>query len=410
LEPDEQALLLRGRHWFALVKNLLIPVIVWLAFGFGAWLLIRTDVVQSALLAFVLISILPAGAVLWQYLDWRNDYYLVTDRRVLHEEKVILLYESWREARLSKIQNVDIRLDMIGALLGFGTVLISTASARGTLVLDHLPDPEGMQEIIFKAIGLLRLKGREQEREDVQKELLRQMGQMEQEPEPMMLPPYSAGKPNRWRQMIPRLGLRRPPLNTQFKKAEQIVWRKHWIFLAARIRLALPAFLFMSIVTLFVGVSSLLRPYRSALFMGSVVLWLASLLWLWWEIEDWRNDLYILADRMIVDVEKRPLFLSEQRKQANLDMIQNVSLQKHGFLSSLLDYGDVVIETAGAAGTFTFDGVGHPVKVQQAIFRRMEEFTEARQRRERDQRKADLATWFQIYHQLNQQGQAPGNE
>jgi uncharacterized membrane protein YdbT with pleckstrin-like domain len=161
---------------------------------------------------------------------------------------------------------------------------------------------------------------------------------------------------------------------------------------------------------LVVAVSSWLLPYRSAAFLGSVILWVALLLWLWWEIEDWRNDLYILGDRVIIDVEKRPLFLSEQRKQASLEMIQNVSLQKRGLLSSLLDFGDVVIETAGAAGSFTFDGVGHPVKVQQAIFRRIEELGEARQQREREQRKADLATWFQIYHQLNQEGQPPGSE
>jgi CRP-like cAMP-binding protein len=410
LEADEQALLLRRRHWFALVRSLLIPLIVWLALGFGAWLLIRTDVVRSRLPTFVLISILPAGAMVWQFLDWRNDFYLVTDRRVLHEEKVILLYESWQEARLSKIQNIDIRLDGLGALLGFGTLFIHTASARGTLTLDHLPDPLGMQEIIFKAIGRLRLKGREQEREGVRQELLRQTGRLEQEPEPMVVPPYATPRPKDWRQMMPRMGLRRPLLRTHFKEAAQTVWRKHWIFLLGQIWLAVPAFLIMTVVTLSVGLSNWPRTYHSALFLGSVVLWVAAFLWLWWQIEDWRNDLYILTDRMIVDVEKRPLSLSVQRKQARLDMIQSVSLEKHGFLSSVLDYGNVVMETAGTGGTFTFDGVRHPVKVQQAIFRRMEAFTEERERQQRDQRKADLATWFRIYHQLNQEGQASGNE
>ncbi len=410
LEPDERTLLLRRRHWFALARNLLIPAVVWLAFGAGAWLLFRTDVVPPTLLVLLLISVLPGVAVLWYYLDWRNDFYLVTDKRVLHEEKTILLHESWEEARLSKIQNIDVRRDLIGSLLGFGTMFIHTASARGTLVLDHLPDPQGMQEVIFKAIGRLRLMGREQQREDVRQELLRQMGRLDEEPEPVVFPPYAVDQSNSWRKMMPQLGLKRPLLSTRFKTAGQTVWRKHWLFLLKRIRVALPAFLIMTGVTLFVGLSNWLLPYRSGLFIGSIVLWAVLLLWLWWEIEDWRNDLYILGDRMIIDVEKKPLFFSEQRKQANLDMIQNVSLQKRGLLSSLLDFGDVVIETAGAAGAFTFDGVGHPVKVQQAIFRRMEELSEARQRREREQRKADLATWFQLYHQLNQEGQPPGNE
>jgi len=410
LEPDERALLLRRRHWFALAKNLLVPIIVWLGFGTGAWLLVRTGVLSASLLLFMLISLVPAAAVVWEYLDWRNDFYLVTDRRVLHEEKVILLYESWEEARLSKIQSIDIAQHLIGAVLGFGTMLIRTASVRGTLVLDHLPDPEGMQEVIFKSAGRLRIQGRRQQREEVEQELLRQMGRLEPEPEDMELPPLVPQKANDWRKFLPRIGPQRPLFSLRYKKAEQTVWRKHWVFLLRRIRLSLPAFVIATAITLFVGLSSWLRPYRSALFLGSVVLWTAAAIWLWWTVEDWRNDLYILGDRVIIDVEKKPLFFSEQRKQASLDMIQNVSLQKRGILSSLLDFGDVVIETAGAAGSFTFDGVGHPVKVQQAIFRRMEALSEARQRRDRQQRKDDLATWFHIYHQLGQEGPPPTSE
>jgi hypothetical protein len=409
LEPDERALLLRRKHWFALAKNLLIPLVAWLAFAAGAWLLSRTGVVTSTLLLLVL-SLLPAAAVLWQYLNWRNDFYLVTDKRVLHEEKTILLHESWEEARLSKISNIDVRRDMAGSLLGFGTMLIYTASARGTLVLSYLPDPNGMQEIIFKGVGRLRLKGREQEREDVRQELLRQMGRLDQEPEPLMYPPSAVEEANIWRNMLAQLGLGGLLSSPRFNNGEQVVWRKHWIFLLGRIRLVLPALLITTAFILFVGLSGLLRPYRGGLFAGSVVIWVLLLVWLWWEIVDWRNDQYIVTDRMIIDVEKKPLFFSEQRRQASLDMIQNVSLQKRGLVSSLLDFGDVMIETAGAQGSFTFDGVSHPVKVQQAIFRRMEALSESRQRRDREQRKADLATWFQLYHQLNQEGQPPASE
>jgi uncharacterized membrane protein YdbT with pleckstrin-like domain len=137
-------------------------------------------------------------------------------------------------------------------------------------------------------------------------------------------------------------------------------------------------------------------------FLASLVLWTASLIWLWWRVEDWGNDHYVVTDRLIIDIERKPLFFSEERRQATFDMIQNVSLRKEGLLPSLLNYGDVVIETAGALGEFTFAGVGNPIRVQREIFRRVDAYHEARLRRERHRERDELSKWFRVYHEMNQ--------
>jgi hypothetical protein len=267
-----------------------------------------------------------------------------------------------------------------------------------------------MQEVIFKRVAYLRSRMQEQEKEDIRRELVRQISGSDEDPSEVILPLLPQESAKRSSGLLASLGLKRPLLSLQYKQAEQIIWRQHWVYLVRRIHLALPLFLLTTFLIASVGLSAWPGRYRGSLLLALVIFWIVFLLSLWWQVEDWRNDLYILTDRLIIDTEKKPLFLAEKRKQASLDMIQNVSLQKRGLLSSLLDYGDLLIETAGSAGGFTFDGVGRPEAVQREIFRRVEQYNEARQRRDREQRRTELSSWFQVYHQMNQEGQAPGSE
>jgi len=307
---------------------------------------------------------------------------------------------------LAKIQDVTIVYDFVGRTLGFGTMYVQTASTRGTTVLDHLPDPEGMQEVIFKQIRYLQSTCQQEDREEIRQELSRHLGRSETEEEPPTPPPPPPEQPRKRVGILARLLQLRPLLRLRYEQANQVTWRKHWIFLIRRIYLALPTVLFLTALI----VISLYRQsarYSSSFLLAFLVLWIAAIVWLWWEVDDWANDVYIVTDRLIIDVEKKPLFFAEERRQATLDMIQNVSLRIPGPLAAILNYGDVLIQTAGLLGGFTFDGVSHPAEVQREIFRRVEAYTEAQLRRGREQRKAELSTWLQVYHELNQPGDSP---
>ncbi len=188
LEPDEPPLLLRRRHWLSLASSLLTPLFMMLLFSAALWLLSRVGVTRITVPALLLVALLPAGMALWHIVDWRNDFYLVTGKRILHEEKVILFRENWEEAPLTKIQTIDITRDLIGTLLNFGKMQIRTASAVGVMVLDYLPDPEGMQEVIFKRVAYLRSRMQEQEKEDIRRELVRQISGSDEDPSEVILP------------------------------------------------------------------------------------------------------------------------------------------------------------------------------------------------------------------------------
>jgi uncharacterized membrane protein YdbT with pleckstrin-like domain len=162
-------------------------------------------------------------------------------------------------------------------------------------------------------------------------------------------------------------------------------------------------------VFIFVGLAHPSASYGPSLLLVSILLWTVSVGWLWWETEDWRNDLYILTDRLIIDLERKPLFFSEERRQATLDMIQNVSLRKQGVLSAMFNYGDVLIQTAGALGQFTFIGVSDPRQVQREIFRRVEAYQDSKRTVQKQQEKAGISQWFKAYDEISKRPEQPSD-
>ncbi|MEM4724784.1 MAG: PH domain-containing protein, partial [Candidatus Hadarchaeum sp.] len=402
-DESEPWLLLRRRHWLILARNLLLPTLILFALVIGvAGLDGLTVIMRQPLLT--LAAITSMGAIfLWFFVDWQNDFYLVTTQRILHREQVILRFETRDEALLTKIQNINIKRGFLGKLFDFGIMEIQTAGAKGaSIVLDYLPDPEGMKQVIFKQVAYLKSAQRREEYEEIRQELQRKTRKdTAEEPQPIpTLPPEES--PQKRRGLL-RIGPKRPLLGLRYEQADRITWRKHWIFLLKRIYIALPAFVIITASIVIISLSNALGQYRLPVLLAALVLWITSVFWLWWEWEDWRNDEYIVTKTSIIDIVKKPLFFDEVRKEASLDMIQNISLKKPGPVAALLNYGDVVIQTAGPGGTFTFAGIPSPVEVQRTIFRRIEAYNEERKRQERDQRKAELSTWFEIYHEMQRE-------
>jgi signal transduction histidine kinase len=275
------------------------------------------------------------------------------------------------------------------------------------MALDHVPDPEGMQEIISRRAGYLSTRIRQGERQTIRQELLRQTGRTGAD-EGLPTPPApSQQEPQKQaRRFLTRLLPSRPLFALRYAQGNQVTWRKHWVFLIKHIYLALPSFLGVT-VFLFILLYRWPTTYGFSLLLVLLLLWIAAFFWLWWGVEDWRNDVYILTERAVIDIVKKPLFFSEDRKQAPLDMVQNVSLRIPNPLAALLNYGDVVIQTAGPAGSLNFFGVSHPADVQREIFRRIESFNEARRRREMEQRNAELSTWFgEFYEEVYRKSEA----
>jgi uncharacterized membrane protein YdbT with pleckstrin-like domain len=183
----------------------------------------------------------------------------------------------------------------------------------------------------------------------------------------------------------------------QRRRDSRVTWRKHWIRLLARIWLPLLLTVILSFALglyLFVLEGTALMPVL--ILAGLLVMVLG---WLWWGWEDWGNDHYTVTNDRIIDTEALPLGFRSKRTETTFDRIQNVSFEIPNPVATALNYGTVMIHTAGAEGRLDFQYVRHPSAVQEEIFRRMTAYERGRREEQREERLADMSEWFAVYDQ-----------
>jgi hypothetical protein len=94
------------------------------------------------------------------------------------------------------------------------------------------------------------------------------------------------------------------------------------------------------------------------------VYWALRLLFNWYR---YHNDIWLITNQRIVDsFKKHPWNL--RVATADLVNIQDMTVNKNGPVASILNFGDVVCETAGAdRKPFLISGIPHPEEVQLLI-------------------------------------------
>ncbi len=82
----------------------------------------------------------------------------------------------------------------------------------------------------------------------------------------------------------------------------------------------------------------------------------------------WRNNRILVTNEHIVDIDQNTLF---HRSVATLTLsrIQDVSAEVDGPAQTLLQYGTVVVQTAGQKENFRFDYITNPYEAEQYILR-----------------------------------------
>jgi membrane protein YdbS with pleckstrin-like domain len=130
-------------------------------------------------------------------------------------------------------------------------------------------------------------------------------------------------------------------------------------------------------------------------------------LWLSWRYLDWRNDLFQLTSRYILDIDRLPLGFGESRKQAELGNVQNVNATRPGLFPTIFNFGNVNIETAGASPDIVFETVSNPSRVQSDIFERREVFLGKQRASDREHRRKEFAVMLDVYQQAQESGRIP---
>jgi len=413
-QPDEVADVHTRRHPYAVGERFFLPVLVlvlWAGITFGLQLLLGSPfraVLPWAWVVFSVLWLLWAGLL---YIDWINDAFIVSTKRVIHIEKVLILRDERHEAPIDQVLSVNMETPTLMArLLGFGTLNIHTASLGKPIVFDHLAEAGRIQQVILELRDRARAYRIAEERGQLRRILNERLGLQEGEREPLTLqppppPPEPKGALYRFFDyFVPRMVVVTPG---------EVTWRKHWYVLVKEVAAPLLA-LFLAanlIVASFFPLPFIGRISNSPLLLMalSVFLILPLLGWLFWRYEDWRNDTYTVTATSIIDRESAPFGFREQKRVGSLEDIESVYSHVPNFLARIINLGDVIIDTAGAPKAYTFESVYGPLAVQQEIFSRIHAYHEQKSRRESQAEMERWADWFAEYQRLaSEKGQMEG--
>jgi len=95
-----------------------------------------------------------------------------------------------------------------------------------------------------------------------------------------------------------------------------------------------------------------------------LVIWIYSfLIWI-----DYYFDIWVITDKRIINIEQTGLF-SRKVSELKFEKIQDVTTEVRGFFQTVIDYGDVRVQTAAEEKHFLFRRISHPYEVKNLIMK-----------------------------------------
>lgn len=392
LIPGEVIYLIQRKDFLFLLSHLIAPIgviLLSLVFFAGALSL------GTTFPFFVGLSVLIVGALwtIWQVVDWSNDYYIVTNERVIWLEKIILLSDSRQEAPLYSILSIGLSSDQIGRILGYGDVNVRTFT--GAITMRDVAHPQQIADLIQEHWDRSKSVQRQEKIEDIRQTIRKRMGL------PVTAPPAKPTVPAPAAEETPKPARKLPAIFDDFIKmryedGDTITYRKHWIVLILQTGIPFLATIFTSILLFvnFTGQFNQILTPTVRLFL-LFFLFLGALGWFMYTYVDWRNDIYRITPDQIFDIERKPLS-HEEKRAAPLDNILSLEVERATLLGILFNFGSVVADVSGTK--FIFRDIFNPAQAQQDIFRRMDARRRKKQVEQDAKDTARLAEWLEIYH------------
>ena len=95
----------------------------------------------------VIVIVLATGKMLYEFIIWYYDIYIVTTKRVINIDQKGLFHREISESSIEKVQNVSQQTKgFVETIFGFGTVAIQTAANE--IVFSSISHPAQVQKLI----------------------------------------------------------------------------------------------------------------------------------------------------------------------------------------------------------------------------------------------------------------------
>lgn len=402
LEPTEVVYLIARKHKLLLFQALALPVLAALVVALGAvWLAVLNNQLWIAW-AGAALELPVAAWLVWNWVDWGNDFYIITNQRLVYLEKILGIYDSRQETPLNSIVSVDVQTDdTLQRVLHMGDVIVRTFS--GPITLKSVAQPAALAAAIEQ--HWLRTRTREDEAQyDKIRATLR--NRLEHGFDPVRLPGKPVAKPAPPPKPLGEQLARFFSFRVRFEEGNSVIYRKHWFILAQGLwKPSLGIVLVLTLVALeLAGVLPAAIPATAVLLVAAVAFIPLAGWWLY-EFIDWRNDIYMITEDQIFDLAKKPLG-AETKKSAPLGNVLSLKYERPGLLGIILNYGTVVAQVAGTE--FRFEGVFDPMAVQNDVYRRMEFLKNKKAAAEDARKREEFAKWITIYHNEFENQPRPG--
>jgi membrane protein YdbS with pleckstrin-like domain len=123
LRPGEKAVIVTRRHWIVLLKPVAglaaaALIATWVADSVGDSLPLLVDVVLLATTAVL-------GWLLWEVLEYRREWFVVTDKRVLLFHGLIT--HKVAIMPIKKVTDLSYNVPLLGRVLGYGEFVFESA-------------------------------------------------------------------------------------------------------------------------------------------------------------------------------------------------------------------------------------------------------------------------------------------
>jgi hypothetical protein len=406
-EEETVKLICRKHPAYLFVTELLPLMIAWI----GALLIYYATQITTSSFRLA-VGWFGAGVVgvailwaIWRFFDWGNDFYIITDERIVWLERTFGLYDSRQEAPLVAIKAGETKSSQLGRLLGYGDVL--TQTFMGQIFFRHIRNPEEIKN----RIDLERKLAMERQ---VTTDIHTIEGTIRQkiEPSQAVTAPSAVNVPasitigptdqetktiteplSFWQSFLARF-------QTRLESGGMITYRKH-LYVLFRMTLFPAACCLIIIVGTgllyywsVIGQSNLPNP--GLILLIGVCIAVLAFLWCLYRFVDWSNDIYRVTTEKIIDSERKPLG-DEITKSAPLENIIGLDYERLGFLGVVLNFGNVIINI-GTDNKFIFYGIHNPARAQRDIFNFMYERRRKKQQTDILQEQERVSNYIAAYH------------
>jgi uncharacterized membrane protein YdbT with pleckstrin-like domain len=135
----EKIVLKERQHWLVIGPRLLLWIVVALLICLVTLVLSIATPLDGVALVLLLALAFPFWRIMVDSLNWWNEQYVITNRRVIQLEGIINKHSI--DSSLEKVNDVVLEQSALGRMLNFGDVQILTASEFGVNLFRRIAHP-----------------------------------------------------------------------------------------------------------------------------------------------------------------------------------------------------------------------------------------------------------------------------